>query len=1358
MAVRDVEAFVRQRAVIYDGNLDVTPGAPFDVQVIQPLVRRLGPDPFTVDLSTFINARMAQAYPELASKDGDTITDLLNKPATLLWDPIVRENTRVARNASFADPSTLTDEEADALGANFFSIRRRGALSRGLARILFAQPQNVAVSPVNFFTSRGGLHFFPQETQSIRTEEMLLNVTEGGLYYFDVNAVAESPGISYNIAKDNLISVANVPSAVQVTNPRRFRSGEVEETGREFIERIRQEIGERSLVTLRGIAAKTVDAFPEVNRLNVVGFNDAEMQRDIIVGGGLGSIQAAGNQGVIISDGTGAAFSSYFNTTEEDFSALIGSVGATSGWVLTVFDALTGLDVVKDLSVVRVVSADTIEVDGQELVIGTSSVRWTLRRRELTLSHIPGGILFPEGLGETTVTVPDDTIHVGGCYDLYTRGSDFEESTTVFESVVDDLPILSGTQASNPAIISQFILFGLRQGVDYEIGDATYTALQNAARFNYSFQMQAGPTAGTYRIIDVDFGAPGSAVELTVDPTPPVLSGLLQRWRLFDELNIDLLEPKETRYSGSDLQTVLGSDIVETDSGVDFDEYGVAEGDVLRVDVGEDAGDYTVVAAPLPPTNSRLQLDRPMTRTASGLSFSVFRSGVGEIVPPFVRIKQIELLDSSSQPLGSIVPYAKPVDVQSRAFQNPARGVDHEFGDARLGLVSAELTSVTIGAGNNGLKFLIDGAAVNITLTNGTYDLDGIVAELNTQLSSYYPEMALVISGSRFGIRPVGESGYVVLVDGSARTDLFGDTEVRTTGDVRSSDASSEGGWGSLEPAIDTVSGLDVIQVLDGYNIGFYSAPFELDLDMSSVYPSTASTALIVGTPHPTTPLTFVPEKTFQPQANRRVQIGTRSIGSARVYFLEPTSFEVDQDSRFSATSEDGGTIYFLPDPTLDHQRIPPLPEGDSPTDGESAAGGSSFISSSQDFTTAGIQPGDKLVVEYHPIEGSIVLTNPVSDLVGKILTFAIDDGPDKVLTFIRDDLSLEADEVSQLGVVSQINAAAGRTICSLVSSRLRFEGDFSIIIRKGSSTIVHANPYILGDVQGTSPTQSFLTDDQNNRSPHAGTYGILVASGSNLIVDDAFISATPFTSPIQEQTYKVLRSGVQRISTTEMAENEAEADLYYFDVELVSEGAGDFWNIDAQQQLTPTGYRSDGYYLTTDDENLTFSPVERPRLVMSRSILEEGVDDAPENATQLTGASVQITYDRSSLVTDIQNFAASEVERVVCSSPLSRHLIPHFVRFDLEYTGGSKEDVVVPELENYITRLYPNDTLDASDLQKIVTDRGANYIRNPLDLIAVVHNIDRTIWVQRSQDNLSTGRLSAFIPDVLNVQRNTTG
>ena len=286
MAVRDLEAFIRQQMALYNPNEDLSAGSPFDVRVIQPVLRRLGVDPFTIDLSTFINDRLTQAYPDLATKEGDALTDLLNKPATLLWDPIVREIQRVKQMLSLKDPSTLTVEEAESLGANSFSPRRGGDVSKGAARIFFTQPQGVVVSPINFVTSKAGLHFYPVATQSIRIEEMLLNVDAvSGLYYFDFNVVAEKSGSAYNIGADELISIAEIGSVVRVTNLQRFKFGEDEESVEDYVGRLQQELGEKSLVALRGIASKLLNSFQEINRLNVVGFNDPEMQRDVIKGG-----------------------------------------------------------------------------------------------------------------------------------------------------------------------------------------------------------------------------------------------------------------------------------------------------------------------------------------------------------------------------------------------------------------------------------------------------------------------------------------------------------------------------------------------------------------------------------------------------------------------------------------------------------------------------------------------------------------------------------------------------------------------------------------------------------------------------------------------------------------------------------------------------------------------------------------------------------------------------------------------------------------------------------------------------------------------------------------------------------------
>lgn len=1345
MALRDLEAFLRQRAAVFDPTLDTNPGSPFDSSVIQPLLRRVGPDPFSVDMATFLDARLRQAYPDMAIGEGDALTDLVVKVNTLLWDPVVREVARVRRGLSFGDPNTLTTEEADALGANIFANRSQGSVARGTARVLFAQAQNVSISPINFMTSRSGLHFFPTESQSIRVEEMLLNVDENGLFYFDITVTAEKAGSEYNIGPKELVSIANLDAAVQVTNLRKFEAGDDAATAAEFVDKTRQELTERSLVTLRGIAAKLTAAFPEITRLNVVGFNDPEMQRDIVTGGGLGDILQAGILGSTVSDLTGAAATRRFSVADSgvDFTTSIGPTRVIPvGYVLTVFGAFGSSSVARDLDISRVISATVVEVENQVMGYGLSNLRWSLRRRELTLSDIPGGILFPDSVAGT-VTIPDDGVHIGSAVDTHVRGMSFDEASLVIENLSDDETEASGLGFDFTST-TEGTLTDLVLGVDYQEGDELHQLLARAGFDALTLQILDGVNAGVFRILAVDQTGSSPVVEVTPAFTSAVAANA--RWRIFDEINVALYDVKETRVSGDDLSTTQNFDVVSTASAIDLDALGVAAGDVLRIHNGPDAGDYAVTEAPLAPGFTSVRVDASFTSSQSNLRFSIFRpNSAGSLQLPLVRIRSIELLDTSSQPVGTTIPYARPVDVQSNAFQNSSRGVKHDVTDAILGLVSQP-----VGAG-----FAVGGLTLNLTTPLGavacafsagpTLTLNEVITELNAAIlaATGEPQAVVQVGTDRFGIRPFGPGG-VVRTNGNNATvvALFGGTdEQRTTLDIRSASIESEGGWAEAEPFIDLTTGLDVVQLLDGQQVGFISGPYSQEVAQA---PSTnASTALQVAD------LATV----FSPEAGVRLQVGARSIGSARVFFLDPTSFEVRSGVTFFELETSVGVVRFTPDPTLDAQRIPALPNGDKPLDGESANLSAVFESASSDFIL-NAQPGDKLVIDYHPIAGDAVLADPVLGLVNLTLVFSIDGSPDKTLVFIRDDVTLATNEVTRQGVADQINAAAGIDIARITSSNtLEFEADAAITIR-GTGT---ANSLILDGLAGTS--ESFVGTDQRNIAPHAGTHIIeSVDSQTQVTLTETLTSgASPFTSPFTRQQFKVFRTGMQRVSTSQMKENTAEAGLYFMDVELVSEGTGDLWNIAANQQLTISGYRSDGYYLTTEDSNLSFSTIERPRLVISKSILEDGVDDDPSNATQLAGQNILINYDRSSLVEDAQNFMSSETERVVNSSPLARHLIPHFVRFDFTYVGGAKEEVVVPDMEDYIVKLAPAEALESSDLQKIAYDNGATSVDNPIDLIAIVHQADRTIVAARSQNRLTTGRLAAFIPDLLNVSRNIT-
>lgn len=1334
MALADFQAACQQLMQRFDPSVDTSPGSRFDTQVIQPLLTRVGPDPFSMDSLVFIKLRMQQAFPEIASAPG--INDVFFKPLTLLVEPITREVERVRRGLSMGDPASLTLEEADALGANFFSSREKGNISRGIARVYFAQPISQAVTPVNYVTARSNVRFFPSKSQSITADEMVSNFEEN-LYYMDVNVQAENAGNEYNIGPNELIAIAGIGAAVRVTNKRRFRFGAPEEDAFDYINRLKQEITEKSLVTAPGARAMTSDSFPEIRRLAIVGHGDVEMKRDIIEGGGLGPILAAGSSGNTIYDQEGTPLTRRIYVTDIgiDFTALIGPVGeVTSNFYLTVVDAFGASNppAIRDIKISYVWSESIIDLEEKVLLPNLTNVVWALRRKELTLSNIPGGILYPNtARGE--LTIYDNEVHVGGMSDLFVRGTDVDTKTLVLSAVTDEEPVLFGNELQVVSTDGDIQLNDLILGTNYEEGDATYLAIEEAYRQNYSVHILNGPTGvpGAYRIIAAaqTLGNPPS---LTLSPAPTQVAGSY-RWKIVDILDISLHESRDVKLTGSDANLTKGSASVSFTSGLDLTSFGVGVGDIFRVKKGNSSGDYTIKQV-VSPFFSTLLLDRQFQETSTNETFEIFTANAdGSLFLPLLRVNSLELLDSSTQPIGSEIPYAKMVDCQSFAFSNPARGIKVEAKDVSLGLVSSTNAASLIVSDVDGLtlEFTYESGPTVYTFTfnpTGAPSDPYTIAQLCDDLNAFFGALITfpltfssdpALTATAFGIAP--KNGVdVALTGGTARTVLFGSsTFVGSTKDIRSSQIGTAGGWETVLP-IDEL--YDVAHVVQGSQMGFYGSP-TVDVDQLD--------RLIV-------------DHRFFPEIQRYVRVGARSIGKARCFFFKPTSVSFTENARFEAELNDGTKLGFIPDSRMSYTLFPFQPNGTKPRDGEVLISTNYLSTTSVDFLQLGVVAGDTCTIDYQKILGSVELDDPVQNIAGLNIIITMDNKPDRRISFTNDSITIASTDVTRDGIISQINAQAGISVASLdENNKLQFDTTFNMTVRAVGS----ANT-ILGFSTST---------DTNNNSPIKGTYTITGVLADAVSFDLSDLPGGVFPVGATEQQFSIQRKGLQRTISTTMSSNLSGAGLYYTDVELVSEGTGDVYNIPENIQLKPTGYFSDGYWLTTSSEITSFSDTENVVLHATRTILEVGVNDDPSAATQLAGQNMQLTYETSSLVTALQSFITAEEQRVACENSLARHLIPHYVRIDFQYRNGPKEDVLLSAFEDYINNLAPEATLESSSLINIAQRLGATSVNSPFTMIALIHNQDRTVWVERSFKSLGLlNRLSAFLPDVITLTRST--
>ena len=126
----DFTNYVTQRLLTFDPTLDVSEGSVLKSIVIDPIVDTLGADPLDTDAAQLMRSKLLEAFPDLTLGSGDALVDIVINAASLFVEPYRAELSRIARSQSLADPSSLSEEDIDALASNWAVSRIAGARSR----------------------------------------------------------------------------------------------------------------------------------------------------------------------------------------------------------------------------------------------------------------------------------------------------------------------------------------------------------------------------------------------------------------------------------------------------------------------------------------------------------------------------------------------------------------------------------------------------------------------------------------------------------------------------------------------------------------------------------------------------------------------------------------------------------------------------------------------------------------------------------------------------------------------------------------------------------------------------------------------------------------------------------------------------------------------------------------------------------------------------------------------------------------------------------------------------------------------------------------------------------------------------
>jgi hypothetical protein len=236
---------------------------------------------------------------------------------------------------------------------------------------------------------------------------------------------------------------------------------------------------------------------------------------------------------------------------------------------------------------------------------------------------------------------------------------------------------------------------------------------------------------------------------------------------------------------------------------------------------------------------------------------------------------------------------------------------------------------------------------------------------------------------------------------------------------------------------------------------------------------------------------------------------------------------------------------------------------------------------------------------------------------------------------------------------------------------------------------------------------------------------------------------------------YKITRQGAQASSPYTMSNSQDDTGLYYVDIELASEGIGNVFNVAEDTRFVVGGiYDCLGYYFSTENEATSYSTEEKMWIHYSPYFLDQDDKFIPANMILVDGQSFQVNYLNSSIVDEVTEYVQSNQVRNVLQNPLIRHLLPAYIYLYLEYTGGSQTSVFEDDLEEFVLGLRPDDNLSVYDLSQLLKRRSAEEMTNPVELVSLAWESDRSLRVYRSDNELNMGVRYALYTGLFTLNR----
>lgn len=235
-----------------------------------------------IDLKNYIKETIKSVDSDIDTGDGSVVHDFLISPLLPILEKYEREQTDIVDKLSLKDLSNFSNEELDAVAANFLVSRNTGNKAIGKIRIYFSQPKALTISKGSkFFVNN--LIFETIYDYAITKSGMERNNTEFPNYTTgDIQVISVSSGEEYNLPAQTvfkpMFTLQFTP--VKIVNVHAFEEGTSTENNQQFVDRLKNSIINQSLASPHGIRAK-IDSLIAGIDVEVIGAGHPMMLRDL---------------------------------------------------------------------------------------------------------------------------------------------------------------------------------------------------------------------------------------------------------------------------------------------------------------------------------------------------------------------------------------------------------------------------------------------------------------------------------------------------------------------------------------------------------------------------------------------------------------------------------------------------------------------------------------------------------------------------------------------------------------------------------------------------------------------------------------------------------------------------------------------------------------------------------------------------------------------------------------------------------------------------------------------------------------------------------------------------------------------